>query len=47
MGRLLGLVLGLVVLGVVAGSAYLMFADVPAPVKTIETPVPSDRLGAN
>jgi hypothetical protein len=47
MGRLLGLVLGLVVLTVGVGAVYLMFANVPAPVRTIETPVASDHLGAN
>jgi hypothetical protein len=44
-----GLFLVLVGLGVLvlAGAAYLMFADVPAPLSTIEQPVPSDKLGAN
>lgn len=46
MGR--GLILtgiaGLVLL--IVGAGYLMFAEVPAPVSTIEQPVPNEKFGA-
>ncbi len=44
MGRLLLWIVLVVLALVVAGAGYLMFADVPAPVTTIEQSVPDAKL---
>lgn len=46
MGRLLLWVLLAVLVVVAAGVAYLMIADVPAPVTRVEHVIPNDRLGS-
>lgn len=43
-GLILAGIAGLVLL--MMGGVYLMFAEVPAPVSTIEQPVPNEKLGA-
>lgn len=45
MGRVLLLVLAAILVLVVAGAVYLMFANVPAPVTHVEQVIPNDRLG--
>ena len=45
MGRTLLWVLLAVVAVAVAGTVYLMVADVPAPVHHVEQVIPNDRLG--
>lgn len=44
MGRMMIWIVLVVLVLVIAGAGYLMFADVPAPVKTIEQPVPDAKL---
>lgn len=44
MGRLMLWIVLVVLALLIAGAGYLMFADVPAPVTTIEEPVPDAKL---
>ena len=44
MGRLMLWIVLVVLALLVAGAGYLMFADVPAHVTTIEQPVPDAKL---
>lgn len=38
------LLLFIAFISVAGGIAYLAFSDVPAPVKTVETPIPTERF---
>ena len=44
MGKLVGAVVGLVILVVAGGAVFLANWDIPAPLQSIEKTIPNDRF---